>query len=146
MPVPFWAGHYIGLPFSEHGRCRAGLDCWGLVRLVFSEQLGVALPSFAGEYRRTSDAAQIGALVARETPAWAEVAPGAEILGDVIVLRMKGAPMHVGIVLGDGRMLHVEQGIDSAIENYRGPRWQERLHGFYRYRKASPDDTDGVIF
>lgn len=24
--------------------------------------------------------------------------------------------MHVGLVLGDGSMLHIEQGIDSAIE------------------------------
>jgi len=38
MPIPYWAGHYIGLHFREHGRTVAGADCWGLVRLVLQEQ------------------------------------------------------------------------------------------------------------
>jgi cell wall-associated NlpC family hydrolase len=138
MPVPFWAGHYIGLPFAEHGRCRSGLDCWGLVRLVLAEQFGIALPSFMHEYRSARDAQAIGALVEREIPAWQNIAPGAEMLGDVVVLRLCGQPMHVGLVLGDRRMLHIEEGVDSAIENYAGPRWSERVLGFHRYRKAVP--------
>ena len=35
MPVPIWAGHYIGLPFRDHGRDRSGLDCWGLIATVW---------------------------------------------------------------------------------------------------------------
>ena len=76
MPVPFWAGRYIGLPFEDHGRSRAGLDCWGLVRLVLSEQFGIALPSFAAEYRRTTDTGKISDLILREVPAWQFVTAG----------------------------------------------------------------------
>lgn len=139
MPVPFWAGHYIGLPFADHGRSRSGLDCWGLVRLVMAEQFGIALPSFDTEYRFAADAPQVGALVRREIPRWDEVPAGEERLGDIVVARLRGHPMHVGLVLGDRRMLHVERGINSAIEPYAGPRWGARLHGFYRYRKAIPE-------
>lgn len=57
-------------------------------------------------------------------------------MGDVIVLRLLGHPMHVGVVLGDRQMLHIEEGIDSAIESYAGPRWQHRVFGFFRYREA----------
>jgi cell wall-associated NlpC family hydrolase len=135
MPVPFWAGRYIGLPFEDHGRSRAGLDCWGLVRLVLSEQFNIALPSFAAEYRRTTDTGKISDLILRETPAWQFVAMGEEQLGDVIILRQRGQPMHVGVVLGDQRMLHIEQGINSAIEAYSGPCWKDRIFGFFRYRK-----------
>jgi cell wall-associated NlpC family hydrolase len=141
MPVPIWAGRYIGLPFREHGRDRAGLDCWGLVRLVMAEQYGLSLPSFAARYRRTSDGAGIGRLVLSEIPKWDEVKGGAEAEGDVIVLRARGEPMHVGLVLGDGCMLHVEAGIDSAIERYRGPRWAERIFGFFRHREPSDGDS-----
>jgi cell wall-associated NlpC family hydrolase len=136
MPVPIWAGRYIGLPFREHGRDRAGLDCWGLVRLVMAEQYGLHLPSFATRYRRTADSAEIGRLVTAELPKWDDVKAGAEEEGDVVVLRLRGAPMHVGLVLGDGQMLHAEAGIDSAIERYCGPRWAERIYGFFRYREA----------
>lgn len=133
MPVPIWAGRYIGLPFAEHGRDRAGLDCWGLVRLVMGEQFAVALPGFNADYKNTSDCDGIAALVEREAMFWRDIPSGAERLGDVIVLRLKGKPVHVGLVLGDGQMLHVEQGVDSAIEKYTTPRWKDRIHGFYRY-------------
>jgi cell wall-associated NlpC family hydrolase len=136
MPVPIWAGRYIGLPFREHGRERAGLDCWGLVRLVMAEQFGRYLPSFSTRYCKTTDAETIGRLVLSELPHWDDVDSGKEVLGDVVVLRVRGAPMHVGLVLGDGCMLHVEQGIDSAIERYKGSRWAGRVHGFYRYRES----------
>lgn len=26
--VPFWVGHYLGLPYSIKGRDRSGLDDW----------------------------------------------------------------------------------------------------------------------
>ncbi|MDI1228369.1 MAG: NlpC/P60 family protein [bacterium] len=133
MPVPIWAGRYIGLPFTEHGRDRNGIDCWGLVRLTLLEQFSISLPSLANEYRRTADATRIAGLMEREIPLWQGIDAGDERCGDVIVLRLSGHPMHVGLVLGDGQMLHVEQGIDSAIEKYRGQRWQDRVYGFYRH-------------
>jgi cell wall-associated NlpC family hydrolase len=133
MPVPIWAGRYIGLPFATHGRDRSGLDCWGLVRLVMGEQFGLALPSFAASYRRSTDTEAISGLIETETEKWSVMPRGEEDLGDVIVLRLRGCPLHVGLVLGDGQMLHIERGINSAIENYRGPRWAERIFGIYRY-------------
>lgn len=138
MPVPIWAGRYIGLNFKDHGRDRAGLDCWGLVRLALSEQFGLALPSFIHEYKHTSEKTRIGPLITRELKSWQPVPAGQERAGDMIVLRLHGQPMHVGLVLGDKQMLHIESGINSAIERYNGPRWAERLFGFYRYKHESP--------
>ena len=141
MPVPIWAGRYIGLPFREHGRERSGLDCWGLVRLVMAEQFGRPLPSFISEYRRTTSAEDIGRLITREAAAWMGVEAGREKAGDVIVLRMRGVPMHVGLVLGDRHMLHIERGVDSAIERYGSPRWSERIYGFYRHEHPHDEDS-----
>lgn len=136
MPVPIWAGHYIGLPFRPHGRDRLGVDCWGLVRMVMAEQFGIAVPSFVSEYPDPRARCEIGALITRESATWQALAPVEAITGDVIVLRVRGVPMHVGVVLGDGAMLHVECGIDSAIEKYTSPRWASRVYGFFRYRNG----------
>ncbi|MBL1148205.1 MAG: phage tail protein [Pseudomonadota bacterium] len=133
MPIPYWAGHYIGLPFREHGRSIAGTDCWGLVRLVLQEQFAAVLPSYAADYQTTGNATELGKLIGQEAEKWIAISAGQEKLGDVIVLRMRGAPMHVGLVLGDGRMLHIEKHINSAIEDYRSRRWRERVTGFYRH-------------
>jgi len=134
MPIPLWAGHYIGLPFLDHGRDRRGLDCWGLVRLVLGEQFNQPLPSLTHEYPHTRAVDTISTLILREAPAWENIMQGNERCGDVIVLRLRGQPLHVGTVLGDGHMLHIESGINSAIERYSGPRWQDRIFGFYRFK------------
>jgi len=142
MPVPFWAGHYIGLPFLDHGRDRSGLDCWGLVRLVMAEQFGIALPSYLHEYQRTTQVDKISSLVERESSRWKIIPTDGEVCGDIAVLRVRGRPMHVGMVLGDRQMLHIEHGINSAIERYTGARWAERIAGFYRYKSFSDSGGD----
>jgi cell wall-associated NlpC family hydrolase len=129
MPIPIWAGHYIGLPFHEHGRDRSGLDCWGLVRLVMAEQFNIALPSHAHEYERTTAVDKISALIERESVKWKIIATGQETCGDVVVLRVR-----------DKHMLHIERGINSVIERYTGPHWSERIAGIYRY-KGFYDDS-----
>lgn len=136
MPVPLWAGHYIGLPFQDHGRDRSGLDCWGLVRLVLGEQFGHALPSFQYDYPHTTATQPIRELILREAALWTAVDIPHAQCGDVIVLRLCGHPAHVGCVLGDGTMLHIESGINSAIEKYTGARWKDRVFGIYRYKTS----------
>lgn len=133
MSIPIWVGHYIGLPFKEHGRDRSGIDCWGLVRLVMGEQFGVSLPSYATHYDSTTREDQLAPLIEEERKWWIPVEAGKEQLGDVVVLRMRGQPIHVGLVIETGRMLHAEVGIGSVLDSYKSARWHLRVTGFYRY-------------
>lgn len=143
MPIPFWAGHYIGLPFKERGRDSAGLDCWGLVRLVLQEQFDIQVPSYTHCYASSIDQAQLGPLVRRESLNW-KVIQAAEVrCGDVVILRMRGEPMHVGLVLGDQQMLHIERGINSVIERYGSLRWKNRIVGFFRHHNT--ENSEGGL-
>lgn len=136
MAVPFWIGHYIGIPFAEHGRAAEdGLDCWGLYRLVMAEQFSVALPSFHGSYAHAQDAVGAALLIEKESKRWLPVDAGQENAGDAVILRLRGNPMHVGMVAGDGLMLHTEEGTDSTLESYTGPRWKNRVVAFYRHHE-----------
>jgi cell wall-associated NlpC family hydrolase len=141
MPIPFWVGRYIGVPFREHGRDASGADCWGLVRLVYLEQFSTCLPSLTAFYERTTSTESIHRLILRESQKWQLVRQPEAVCGDVIVLRLRGVPMHVGMVIGDDMMLHVENGTNSAIEKYTHHRWKDRVFGFYRYKDGG-DDTE----
>ncbi len=137
--LPAWVSQYIGLPFVEHGRTRAGVDCWGLIRLVLDERFGVAVPSYVNGYASTTDHEVLGRLIASQMTPWREVPfdklrmRGDERAGDVALLRVRGQPMHVGLVVAKGCMLHVEEGIATCLERYDGPRWARRLLGIFRH-------------
>lgn len=119
---------YSGIPYLRRGRDRQGLDCWGLVRLWYRDELGLALPSFAD--LDDGEAATAQELAARAREQWRQVeTPEA---GDVILLR--GDPLHVGVVLAPGLMLHTTRKLGaSAVERYDTGRWRHRVQGFFRY-------------
>lgn len=43
-----WATKYIGIPHVVGGRCAEGLDCWGLLCVVYRDRFGIELPIYAG--------------------------------------------------------------------------------------------------
>jgi len=73
------------------------------------------------------DPAHFGEIVTR----WREVSP--EQLGDVILLRVRGQPCHVGVVVARGKFLHSLEGTQSCVERYENLKWHRRTLGFYRY-------------
>ena len=139
MPIPYWAGHYIGLPFKERGRDMTGLDCWGLVRLVLHEQLDIQVPSYAHYYVSSTSEKQIGPLVRRESLNWKRVAVENSACGDVLILRMRGQPMHAALVLDHQYMLHIERGINSVLERYDSMRWRNRIVGVFRHQEMNDE-------
>lgn len=76
---------------------------------------------------------------------WIPIEHGEEKFGDVVVLRMRGQPIHVGLVIEKGRMLHAEVGIGSVLDSYASARWVLRVTGFYRYGERPTDSlADGL--
>jgi len=148
---PSWAAGYVGIPFVDLGRDRAGCDCWGLVRLVLAEQAGIALPSLATCYRSEANAAGVGDVVEAErcSGAWHRMGIGDEQPFDVVEMsgasRVPGSgwvfgPMHVGIVVTSGWLLHVERGTAAVLARYREDQAiRRRLLGFWRYGRLAVD-------
>lgn len=128
-----WWSDYIGLKFSEKGRDRNGVDCWGLVRLIYDEKFGIALPDYSDLYSNTTDDESIQALVDdKHNQHWMDV--DKPISGDIIFIKMNGMPTHVGIVTSEGYMLHCLKGIGAAQEPYNGMKWRNKVVGFARWK------------
>lgn len=127
-----WWTEYVGIPFVEKGRDRGGVDCWGLVNLIYREKLGIELPSYAENYRDTNDRAALQALVEAEKAAkWVAVEKPKPY--DAVVLTMLGMPTHVGIMVDDRHMLHCMRGTNTVREDITGLRWRHRVKGFARW-------------
>ena len=132
--MPSWVEGYVGIPFKSRGRDVGGVDCWGLVWMVFRRELSIELPSYAADYLDACDRREIAALIAHEKPGWIQVPAGEERVGDLIHLRMVGEPCHVGIVVEPGQQfLHAREGTDSCREHYDYGVWKFAVLGFFRW-------------
>lgn len=134
---PLWVRPYVGLEFADRGRDpERGVDCWGLLRLVYSQRLGVYLPGFENRYHGTTagDAPVIAAIIRDELRAgtWINVGDAPSV-GDVALFRICGDDGHVGVVVARGRFLHAWRGTRSAVERWDTGAWAPRLAGFFRY-------------
>lgn len=129
---------WVGLPFEAAARGPRAFDCWGLVRAVYEEKYGISLPSLDGRYHGIADQRALAGLVEEQRPEeWVPVPGGDERPGDAIVLRVAGLPTHLGLVVGQGWMLHTQASVGSVLEQYGRPRWRLRVEGFYRHRSLT---------
>jgi cell wall-associated NlpC family hydrolase len=124
---------YKGLPYTDHGRDMSGVDCWGLVCLVYREQLGVELPGWSAEYEQ---AHTVSVPAIRHCfKGWKEVV-GRPAVGDLALFEIKSV-FHVGIVL-DRRgkeMLHITKGRQVTIERVQSLLYRNCFRGFYHYER-----------
>jgi len=124
---------YIGIPFKDKGRTINGLDCWGLLCLIFKEQFNIEIPTFLDEYPTATNFPQIGKLIGDNIYTWIEIEQDIRKVGDVILLRLFGYPVHVGILVNKQQMIHVFKGTDTCLQRIYGTIWKKRIHGIYRH-------------
>ena len=124
-------GQYVGIPFVDAGRTKAGCDCWGLVRIVLQEQFGKTLPLWNDYEIASGDEGEREVeLGLREGPFTRVEQPQS---GDIALMRIFGKLCHVGLYLGNGEILHTSRGTDSVIEKIDGMRQLHgKIEGYYR--------------
>lgn len=130
---------YIGIPFLDHGRDRAGCDCWGLVRLVYAEQLGITdLPDLGDDYSDAYARGEVSEAIGETTSEeWNyDVTNGIWKPLDVMIFTRGGVEAHVGMYLHPTEMLHVVQGAEATAERYDLVRWKNRLRRVIRHVNA----------
>jgi len=131
-----WTNKYVGTPFSEFGHTDAGCHCWGLAVVVYENELGIRLPTYAGNYASLEEQEVIAALVDGEKrdPAWRLVVDVRTF--DIVTFRRGRLETHIGIVVSPGLMLHVTADDHAKLEHYTTGVWCHRLAGVYRHELA----------
>ena len=132
-----WWDKYLGLPWVIGGRERSGVDCWGLVRLVYRQECGIELPSWVDDPhardltlhgRSKAFRAHVGKFM--ELPRWTkEQRPF-----DIAALSIRGNLWHVGILVeAPYTVLHIEDEEGSKLEDWsRREDFTTQFGGFYR--------------
>lgn len=138
-----WASSYLSIPFVEKGRTRTGVDCYGLVRLIYQEQRGIVLPSYVEDYATTTDYREITALLRNEVVTqWKEVEMADVQTYDGLIFRLLGQPTHFGMVLDPPWFIHAlkrdRQDVGRTwIERWDALEWRRRLIATVRWQDAS---------
>lgn len=126
---------YLTIPVISGGRDRKGVDCWGLVYLIYEEKLGIMLPKYEDVDRTKAE--DVWARISQErVDDWQEMAAPERREGDVILLRVKNVPWHVGIVLANGKFIHADPCRGVLIEKIESIHWKNRVVGYYRHPES----------
>ncbi len=125
-----WSNKYIGIPYKDKGRDLDGIDCWGLVRLVYKQEYNISLPSFSDEYIQ-QDVDRIQDLISQYKEGWEPLDSPEE--GCVVLFRVLGTESHIGVAVNSTHFLHAREGQDSAVESFSSPHWNKRIIGYFKY-------------
>lgn len=119
----------LDTPFKHQGRIPGvALDCAGLVVAV-AQALGLPVADQTGYSRSPSGGLLEAAL---DSQPCLQRIPGPAQEGDVVLMRFKGDPQHLGIVAG-GNLIHAWQVVGKVVEHRFDPEWQRRTVRVYRF-------------
>ncbi len=132
---------YVGVPFLDHGRDMGGFDCWGLVWHYLTHEGGMrGLDSHSETSAR--DMMAIATLFddAAASTRWRSIEQSNLHRFDVVQMwtweKYQGKTIkgrrHVGVMVDDARMMHVEEGISTVVVPIA--RMGHRLVAFWRYQ------------
>ncbi|MGY5789047.1 C40 family peptidase len=131
------AADLVGIPYVPHGRDYTGADCWGILFLYYRDVLGTPVPAYSSEMEaREFHRGDIAPLIDEEREQHWHQAETPQP-GDCVLMRAGRHDSHVGVFLGQGRMLHSEGPHPSVIDRISDMRWRNRISGFYRLNECS---------
>ena len=117
-----WSDEYVGIPWLWGGRTRAGLDCYGLVQIVYADVLGVYLPPH--DYGTPTAAGAIVVDEATRGRMWRPIDDPAEL--DVAIVdavcrdphrrRLARGPWHLVVRVDRDHVLHAAEPCGVVVQ------------------------------
>lgn len=132
-----WWNNYSAIPFVDHGRDGSGCDCYGLLRLVYRDRLGVELPLLLDGYRHTEQRQILANLIEGNALLIGFSQMDLDRLQpfDVLIIRQAGVNCHLGVLVTPNLLLHTEAGRGVVVEDIRRPHLRPRIREAWRYER-----------
>jgi cell wall-associated NlpC family hydrolase len=126
-----YARECIGTPFRHQGRVvGVALDCAGVI-IYCAQQLNIPHADMQGYPRLPFKNTLREFLDSQER--LLEV-PIAEMqAGDVILMRIKAAPQHLGVYAGNNYMIHAFDDVGRTVEQRIDDSWLKKITAVYRF-------------
>ncbi len=125
---------YIGLKYKQYGRDFKGVDCFGLVYLIFKNEKGICLPDFLevkfseGDWRKEKE----NHILQNISENWKKIELKNVKKYDVHIFYDKyGVASHLGLNIGHKKFIHVNLDGESVVGNLR--LWRHRLYATVRF-------------
>lgn len=109
----------IGVPYTEK-------DCWQIAVAFYSMVFGIELAPYYQEIPKERKEAQ--RLVYDAIKDFYPVSKPE--FGDLLLMRMFGLECHIGVYLGNGKVLHTFEKTGCVIDSFA--KWEKVLVGCYR--------------
>ena len=132
---------YIGIPYLTNGRTMKGVDCWGLVCLIYKEILNLDLPLINTEYSNGLDVNDTKSVFMKYEKLFVDCGDFETVRKpetfDLLLFKRSGFVSHVGLVIDDNYFIHADLGADSCVERIAHRYWNRRISGIYRCTKLN---------
>lgn len=124
---------FIGIPFNDNEPSLSGANCYGLVQLFYRDHLGIVIPSLIHVHSEHSN--RVWATYLKEISEHWESVEEPEMFDVVAMAHDMSHPrivQHVGIYIGEGRVLHTLNKIGSHISKLS--ELKSIIRGYHRWQ------------
>jgi cell wall-associated NlpC family hydrolase len=121
---------YIGVPFEHRGRTMAGVDCWGLIILIYAD-LGIQLLDLEN-YEKDWVLQGQNYFIENYHKEWEKVGEP-KLFDGVLFFNNKGIVSHAGIYLSDGYIIHTLP-LGTVVSKISDIEHKYKLAGVYRLK------------
>ena len=126
---------YIKIPFKDRGRDENGVDCFGLVQMIYQDEFKIQLPSYIEMYANEKDKKAICHAINSEKKLSGWLETTTPKFGNLIILNLLGRPLHLGVMLDENTFIHCMKGKGTIIENTSDISWRNRINGYLKWKK-----------
>jgi len=125
---------YLNLKYKNLGRDLSGVDCYGLLYLIYKQELNIELPDFVSlQYQKEWYKQEQNVILDNIWSQWEQVSfPFKKFDALLFKFNSKLIVNHCGIYVGDGKFIHIYENTTSCINRLEGP-WQTAFYKGYRY-------------